>query len=295
MLNLLIKVLLILICSVLVNTISYANETAPLATTTTTTTAASTDTDADLFDEEPVMPTNDPLESFNRHTFTMNQTLDKHIFKPIAKGYKAILPYPVTKCISNFFSNLTQIPTIINDILQLQLLHADADIWRFAVNSTVGIGGLFDVAQHIGLEPHYEDFGLTMARWGYKSSSYFVIPILGPGSIRDAVGIIPNYYMSVYPYVPPVPRYSGIGLNFISQRANLLTYEKVLEAVQFDPYVFQRNAYFQQRAYLIKQNDGPTNLKPGTSTSYVMGTVRVQKPNETLNPNDIVPVQPQNK
>ncbi len=198
----------------------------------------------------------DPYETYNRHAFRLNQKLDKVIFKPAATAYRAVLPIRIQQGISNFFSNLDQIPTIINDALQGEGYYAISDTWRFVINSTIGVFGLIDVASRIELPRRQQDFGLTLAKWGYRSSAYLVIPILGPRTVRDATAWPINYYFfSVYPYVnDDTTRYSLITLNVIDTRAQLLDFDQTIKQASFDPYVFQRNAYLQRRNYLINKN-----------------------------------------
>lgn len=199
----------------------------------------------------------DPFHTFNRHTFRMNETLDKNILKPIAKGYNKILPSPVRKSITNFFSNINEIPTIGNDLLQVNFYNAIHDTWRFAINTTAGVGGLFDVASDIGLGPHRTDFGLTLAKWGYKQSAYFVIPFLGPSTIRDTLGLGVDSYGFGVPwwYAPIYVSVSANVLDLINRRAQLLKSQGLINQLSFDPYIFQRNAYLQYRAYQIKNVD----------------------------------------
>jgi phospholipid-binding lipoprotein MlaA len=201
----------------------------------------------------------DPYENYNRHAFQMNDTLDRNILKPVARAFNA-LPYPVPQGVRHFFNNLAEIPTIVNDLLQGEFLHATSDTWRFAVNSTIGIGGLCDVASKMQLKPHDNDFGITLAKWGYKSSAYFVLPILGPSTIRDSIGVVPDYNVfSVYPYIYPLTaRYGLIALNGVSKRADFLNFEGVVDQLAIDPYVFQRDAYLQHRQAEI--NDELSNV-----------------------------------
>jgi phospholipid-binding lipoprotein MlaA len=203
-----------------------------------------------------VVPANpqDPYENYNRHAFRMNETLDKNFLKPVAQAFNA-LPYPVPQGVRHFFNNLAEIPTIVNDVLQGEFLHATSDTWRFAVNSTLGVGGFFDVASKMQLAPHSNDFGITLARWGYASSAYFILPVLGPSTIRDSIGVIPDQNMfSVYPYISPASaRYGLIALNGVSKRAEFLNFEGIVDQLAIDPYVFQRNAYLQHRR--LKIND----------------------------------------
>lgn len=198
----------------------------------------------------------DPYENYNRHAYKMNKKLDEVIFRPVASLYKNATPAPLRKGVNNFFSNLNQVPTFINDVLQLNLPRAGKDFLRFTVNTTVGIGGLIDVASCMGLEKNPQDFGLTLARWGYQCSNYLVLPILGPSTVRDAINWPIYYQMTVYPYIPDETlRYSLLTLDFIDTRTQFLDLDPVIEQ-SFDPYVFERDAYLQRRNYLIRKNLG---------------------------------------
>lgn len=207
----------------------------------------------------------DPYQNYNRHAYKLNDTLDKVIFKPIATAYSSILPNPVRKSISNFFSNLAIIPTIANDLLQVKFEQATSDTWRLFFNTTLGIGGLFDVATKMGLPEHYEDLGLTLAHWGYTSSAYLVLPILGPSTVRDAITLPVHYnYLTIYPYIQDkTVSYGLVGLNFVSKRADLLDFDGTIQQASIDPYKFQRNAYLQRREYLM-ENNGHQENEPDT-------------------------------
>ncbi len=198
----------------------------------------------------------DPYENFNRGTYQFNKNLDRTLIKPVAIFYKKLLPPPVTKGVSNFFCNLSNIPTVVNDALQGCGHYVARDTTRFVINSTVGIGGLFDVACHVGLPNHSEDFGLTLAKWGYTNSNYLILPILGPSTVRDTIGIPVDYYgFSVYPYISPFwLRASLISLDYIDQRSQLLAFEGVMKEASLDEYTFERNAYLQHRAARIAAN-----------------------------------------
>lgn len=197
----------------------------------------------------------DPYENYNRAMFQFNETIDDYILKPIARTYNTIMPPPLNTAIHNIFDNLSEIPTVINDLLQFNFYQATSDSWRFVINSTVGIGGAIDMATKTGLTRHYEDVGLTFAKWGWTNSSYFVIPFLGPSTIRDAITLFPYYYMTIYPYIHPLgKRYLILGARFIDLRAQLLRFEKVYKEIAIDRYVFIRSAYLQRRKYLTKQN-----------------------------------------
>jgi phospholipid-binding lipoprotein MlaA len=194
-------------------------------------------------------PISDPYENFNRHAYKLNDTLDRAILKPVAKVYKTILPWPVTKGISNFFGNLNDIPTTANDLLQAKFYQATSDAWRIVINSTVGLGGLVDVASKIGLEKHHEDLGLTFAHWGHRSSNYFVIPLFGPSTVRDTIARPINFfYLTVYPYINDTSFRNQLWLgSVVSDRADALAFDKVIKEASFDPYIFQRNAYLEYR------------------------------------------------
>ena len=201
-------------------------------------------------------PVKDPLEKFNRAMFTFNDKLDIYLVKPIATFYNAIIPKPLNQGIHNVFLNIGNLPNIANDILQFNFYQMANDMWRLGINTTIGIGGLFDIAGRMGLEPYENDFGLTLASWGYKNSSYLVLPFLGPNTIRDGIGIPVDYYVfSIYPHIKPYKtRYAILGLYVIDRRAQLLQYQTVMEEVSLDKYVFVRNAYMQRRVYKIEQN-----------------------------------------
>ena len=210
--------------------------------------------DDDLDDELPTFT--DPYEGLNRAVFTFNDFVDNAVLKPLATLYQTIIPSPISQCVTNFYNNIRTIPTIANDVLQLHLYQALNDSWRLGINTTIGIGGLFDVATKMGLPIYKNDFGLTLARWGYSSSNYLVIPFFGPGSFRDLVGLPVDYYLfSIYPRINPErDRFAIYGLGVIDRRAQLLKFQNVLEEAALDEYVFIRNAFMQRRSFELEQN-----------------------------------------
>lgn len=201
-------------------------------------------------------PVNDPYENVNRKIFNFNDRLDTYFLVPVSKVYNKIMPKPLNKGIYNFFSNLNNFPTISNDLLQGNFYQATSDSWRFFVNSTAGAAGLFDVAQNMGLDPNTEDFGLTLARWGYTDSSYLVLPFFGPSTVRDTAGLPVDYFFfSPYGYVSDMrTRYTLYALNIVSKRAQLLQYQALYNQIALDRYTFIRNAYLQQRTNAIDRN-----------------------------------------
>lgn len=210
-------------------------------------------------DDAPIVPpapvNQDPFEGLNRAIFAFNEKADQYALKPVANVYNTIMPKPLNEGIHNFFNNFGQLPTIANDILQLNFYQAANDSWRFIINSTIGVLGFFDVASRMGLNYYANDFGLTMARYGWKNSTYLVLPLFGPSTIRDTIEVPVDYSLfSLYPYVEPQSRrYIIYGVGVVDRRAQLLQYQGVFEEVAIDKYVFMRNAYMQRRAHQIEE------------------------------------------
>jgi phospholipid-binding lipoprotein MlaA len=202
---------------------------------------------------------NDPLEGYNRAMYSFNDTLDRFIVKPVAKGYDAVLPDPISQGITNFFSNLNEIRTIVNDLLQFKFAQAADDTGRFLLNSTVGVAGIFDVAGHAGHEKNNEDFGQTLGVWGVGPGPYFVMPIFGPSTIRDGVGSFVDFNTTdPIAYIDHVPTRNQLyGLKFVNTRANLLSVEKVLDEAALDEYSYVRDAYLQRRLDLVYDGNPP--------------------------------------
>lgn len=209
----------------------------------------------------PAIVRPDPYEKMNRAFFSLNDKLDTYLFKPIAQFYNTIMPKPLNVGIHNVFNNIGETSTIANDILQGHFRQMANDSWRLLINTTVGVGGLFDVASRMNLPYYSNDFGLTLAAWGYQSSNYLVIPLLGPATIRDSIGWPVDYYaFTVYPYIRPQSTQNYIYvLNMLDRRAQLLKIQSVMDEVALDKYVFVRDAYFQRRDYQISQNQQLNN------------------------------------
>ncbi|WP_240914322.1 VacJ family lipoprotein [Microbulbifer sp. SH-1] len=196
----------------------------------------------------------DPWEGFNRAMFRFNDTADRWVLKPAATSYRQITPIFVQTGVSNFFSNLREINNVLNDVLQWKWGQAGNDTGRFLVNSTVGIAGLFDVAQHMGMEPSDgEDFGQTLAAWGVSSGPYMVLPVLGPSTVRDFPGEVVEWYTNPLSYVDENSvEYTLKAVDAIQTRASLLQAESLLQG---DRYVLLRDAYLQRREFLIKDGE----------------------------------------
>jgi phospholipid-binding lipoprotein MlaA len=195
----------------------------------------------------------DPFEPVNRATFKFNRAFDATLLKPVAKLYITVLPQLVRDGVDNFFNNIAMIPTVGNDLLQGEFRYAIKDTWRFAVNSTIGVGGVFDVASRsFSLPAHYNDLGMTFYKWGYHQSSYFMVPFLGPSTIRDTAGISLEYFlMTPYPYIHDQGVVWGLwGLRYVDLRSQLFEHERLMEEA-IDPYTFVRDAWLQHREYAI--------------------------------------------
>jgi len=202
-------------------------------------------------------PNRDPLEPLNRITFRINNTADRYILRPIAVGYEKITPRPIRIGVSNFFSNLKSPIIIINDVLQGKFIQASRDTTRFIANSTIGVGGLLDPASDVGLGPHDEDLGQTFAAWGIPSGPYLIIPLFGPYTFREAVGTVGDSFAHPLVFMDDSGLKSKLrGLYLIQKRAGLLRVDEQIDN-SFDPYVFVRDAYFQQREFLIHDGRPP--------------------------------------
>lgn len=199
----------------------------------------------------------DPLESFNRSMFKVNDTLDQYALKPVAKGYQRVVPDPVRNSVTNFFSNIGDVYIAANELLQLKIADGVGDIMRVTINTVFGVGGLFDVATLAKLPKHAADFGVTLGHYGVPSGPYLVLPLLGPSTVRDATGLVVDYYGNLLTYVEPSSvSWALYGLNLVNTRANLLTTVDVLSGAALDKYSFVRNAYLQRRRFLISGGQG---------------------------------------
>lgn len=207
----------------------------------------------------------DPWQGWNRGTQSFNDGVDKHVLKPLAKGYKKITTDVIDQGVSNFFSNFNDLGVTINDVLQLKLKQGGMDMSRFLVNSTVGIAGVIDVATKLNLPKHNEDFGQTLGFWGIPAGPYLVLPFFGPSSPREAVGRVGDAFMNPLTYVSMFGGFGGTmasgGARLVDvtdTRAELMTKEKILnEAVVGDRYEFIRNTYQQSRESLIHDASEP--------------------------------------
>ena len=196
----------------------------------------------------------DPWQGFNRAVFTFNDVVDRWTLKPLAKAYKFVMPDPLEVGVSNIFSNVMEVPNTLNGLLQGDFKGAAHDTGRLLVNTTLGVGGLLDVAKHMNLpadDP--EDFGQTLAVWGARQGPYLVLPLLGPSTLRDGLGKPVDYYTNPTSYIDHVPTANSVRLvSLLDTRAGLLELEKNITG---DRYVFVRDVYLQRRNFLINNGE----------------------------------------
>jgi phospholipid-binding lipoprotein MlaA len=202
-------------------------------------------------------PERDPWEGFNRKTHAFNSNVDRYFFKPVARGYDTVMPDAPQRGVRNFFRNLGEVTTFLNQLLQGKFEGSMDTAARFLVNSTVGLAGFFDVATRAGIPRYDEDFGQTMAVWGWEDSRYLVIPFLGPRTVRDFAG------RSFYGYFHPVSymirehdAYYLFVIDLITLRAELLAFDEQLVGAA-DPYVMVRDVYLQNREFKIYDGEPP--------------------------------------
>ena len=202
-------------------------------------------------------PENDPWEGFNRKVHSFNDTLDRTIARPVSKTYRKVTPKPVQRGISNFFRNLDYPVTFINQVLQGKFKDSGRNTGRFLINSTVGLLGFIDVASKMGMPDFDEDFGQTLAKWGYEDSRYLVLPFFGPSTVRDGIG------QSIYGYAHPVSYvaredhfYTPMVIDLIQTRAAFLNQNETLDEA-YDPYTLVRDAWLQNREFRIYDGEPP--------------------------------------
>ncbi len=202
---------------------------------------------------------NDPFEGLNRAVYGFNEAVDGAVIKPVAKGYKAVMPNFAVKGVNNFYNNIRDVITVINDVLQLKIDLAVHDSGRVLLNSTIGILGFIDVHTINGGERRKEDFGQTLGHYGIGHGAYLVLPFLGPSSLRDGAGLATDTILfDPISYVDDVRTRNQIRIvQIIDKRAELINASDILGSASLDPYAFQRDAYLQYREALV--NDKSTS------------------------------------
>jgi phospholipid-binding lipoprotein MlaA len=196
----------------------------------------------------------DPLEPFNRTVYEFNDGLDRAIFKPVATAYKDVTPSPVRTGVNNFFNNMTDVWSVVNNALQLKPKETLETGMRVVFNSIFGFAGVLDIGTEMRLPRNKQDFGQTLGHWGVESGAYVVLPFFGPSSVRDSVGTVVDSSVDIVSNVNNVPaRNSLIGLRVVDKRAQFLGVTDFVEQAALDPYSFTRDLYLQRRANSIGQ------------------------------------------
>jgi len=199
----------------------------------------------------------DPFEPLNRSVYKFNDSLDKAIVKPVAKGYNTVVPVTGRTMVSNFFSNLDDVLVTLNDVLQLKLVQAISDGGRVLINTTIGAFGLVDAAAASGFQKHHADFGQTLGYWGIGSGPYLVLPLLGPSSVRDSVGLYTDTITAPTAHLRPILRNQLFIADNVRQRSKLLENENILDTAEIDRYSFIRDAYLARRQNLVYDGNPP--------------------------------------
>lgn len=205
----------------------------------------------------------DPLEPFNRGMYQFNDAVDRAVVKPVATVYRDVLPSPVRTGVSNFFANLQDAWSFVNNSLQLKGEAAGNSLVRFGVNTFLGLGGVLDIASEMQVERQTEDFGQTLGYWGVGAGPYLVLPLLGPSTVRDTVALPVDAQGNLVAGVSDVStRNSLTTLNLLSRRARLLQASNILDQVALDPYTFTRDAFLQSRLNAVYDGDPPDDSEP---------------------------------
>lgn len=209
----------------------------------------------------------DPMEGMNRGMFAFNDAVDDVLLKPVAKGYRAVVPKPVRSGLRNFLNNLRSPIVFANQVLQGDIEGAGNAFARAAINTTVGVGGLFDVAATGGIKDEPEDFGQTLAVWGVGHGPYMVLPLLGPSSVRDGTGMLVDSFadpirLYLFNTGHENLHYIRVGLSALDKREELLDVMEDLEKNSFDYYAAMRSAYIQRREALVNDQDPETSAAP---------------------------------
>jgi phospholipid-binding lipoprotein MlaA len=205
----------------------------------------------------------DPWENWNRKVFAFNEGLDEHVLKPVATVYSNVVPQPVRRGVDNFFGNVADVWSAVNNFLQGKGTAGVYDIMRVGTNTVFGLLGVLDVATEVGLEKTREDFGQTLGWWGFGTGAYIVWPVLGPSSVRDSFGLPADLAASPASlYKDGASRYSLTALQLINTRANLLGASRVLDDIALDKYTFIRDAYLQRRRSLVFDGNEPPPDNP---------------------------------
>lgn len=200
----------------------------------------------------------DPLEPFNRGVYQLNDAVDRAVLKPVATAYQDVVPSLIRRGVNNFFANLQDAWSFVNNALQFKGEAAADSAVRFGVNTFIGLGGVLDVATEMNIEKHTKDFGHTLGYWGVAPGPYLVLPLLGSSTLRDTVALPVDFQGDIVGYIEHIPtRNTLIAMRLVDDRANLLKASAMLDEVALDKYTFVRDAYLQRRRSAIYDGNPP--------------------------------------
>jgi phospholipid-binding lipoprotein MlaA len=206
----------------------------------------------------PASKPKDPFEGFNRSVYEFNETLDQAVVKPVAQTYQQITPQPVRTGVKNFFGNLSDVWSTVNNALQLKPAQTAESFLRVLINSTVGLYGVLDIATELKLERHSEDFGQTLGYWGVPSGPYLVLPLLGPSTLRDTASFPVDSKGNLARRLEHVPtRNSLLATSMVDKRARYLSAGERLDELALDKYIFVRDVFLQKRLSEVWDGDPP--------------------------------------
>lgn len=209
-----------------------------------------------LADTSPAYTVRDPVQAVNERVFLVGESLDRWLLRPVARGYRRITPTPLRQGVRNFFNNLRGADSALNGFLQGKPRRGFTDVGRVLINSTLGVGGLFDPATGIGLEFQDEDFGQTLAVWGYTESAYVYLPVVGPLTVRDLPTLVLQFVWPRFILGDHYNAFTG-SVDVISLREEALDLSGARDAAALSPYVFTREAYYQRRRFQIYDGNPP--------------------------------------
>ncbi|MBX3621857.1 MAG: VacJ family lipoprotein [Rhizobacter sp.] len=210
----------------------------------------------------------DPFERWNRRVYAFNDKLDAAVLKPVATTYTKAVPSPIRRGVNNFFGNVSDVWSALNNFLQGKLTNGLQDVVRVSTNTLFGLGGFLDVASEFGAERQGEDLGQTLGRWGVPAGAYVVWPLLGPSNVRDSIALPLDAQVSpALAMESNAAKVATTGLQLVNQRANLLGASNLLNDIALDKYVFVRDAYLQRRRNLVYDGDPPETEEPDAPES----------------------------
>jgi phospholipid-binding lipoprotein MlaA len=200
----------------------------------------------------------DPWEKWNRKVFAFNEDLDAAVLKPVATAYSNVVPQPVRSGVDNFFGNVADAWSAVNNFLQGKVALGFQDLMRFGTNTVFGLLGVMDVASEMGIDHQYEDFGQTLGTWGVGAGAYIVWPVLGPSTVRESFALpLDRSATPALLFNDGASQFSITALQLVNTRANLLGASQVLNDIALDKYTFVRDGYLQRRRSLVYDGDAP--------------------------------------